>query len=197
MSICCVMLYDENRRKVGEVASELLAKYCHRHGYLHRIHTKLPDPSRNASWNKIPTVKQALIASGADTVFFWDADVFVIDPQEPLPKLKRFALFSQDSLGYCAGFWGVSNTSWSRGFLDSWWFLGRVNTGGRDRWEQDTLHHMLVFDGIRSVIDPIPDSIIANPESILDKAPLAWHGWANRGEDAVLRDYEALKQRWP
>lgn len=200
MRIHCCMLYDEHRAKVGAVASELLAKYCHRHGYTHEIHSGRLDLSRNASWNKVLVVRNAMRREQYDRVVWFDADCFIVSPEMELPSILphqpfRFT-FSSDSLGFCAGFFCVTATPWSMDILSAWWAIGPAFNDSK--WEQSAYKTLVNnFVSVNLNTGYIGQSVIANPETHFGlQVPFAYHAWANRGEDEALADYREKLSKW-
>lgn len=192
------MLYDEERRRVGEVAEGLLRHYCNRHGYGCSIRTVTIDQNRNPSWNKVLVMRGSLLNPFYDQSWWIDADCFILDSSRPieslLPSNKVFA-FSQDQEGLCAGFFGVRHTPWAISLLEAWWTVGSCATGRK--WEQDSFKALLSFPEVSSRVCLIPVSDVGNPQQMPESLPFAWHGWANwRGEQAVLDDYQQLSVRF-
>jgi hypothetical protein len=194
------MLFDAGREEIGAVSSSVLSSYCERHGYAFRLHRELIDPSRNAAWNKLPAVRQALEES--DWAFWFDADVFVVDPERRLEEFVRDdveLVVSKDAYGLCTGFFGARSSAWTRQLLDTWWFLGsfRVDDESREHWDQNTLKALVRgFPEIDERVDAVPEDVVANPESARSEVkPLAFHYWAHCAPEGDI--VRAFEDGWP
>lgn len=76
--VCVVTAYTENDpewKRLGELTSETMRRYCERRGYAFRAYTKGFCESRPASWSKLLFVKDAM--RKYEWVFWMDADAAV------------------------------------------------------------------------------------------------------------------------
>lgn len=188
MKVKIVMLYDEGRAVLGDVAAPLIQAYAAKHGYGFTCYRTLFDSQHNASWNKLMAVRSQM--DDCDWIMWVDADVVLLRNDVKIEDvIQTFAwgkplLISLDKYGICFGIFFIKNCAWSRALLDMLPFLGGIVPGDpfdtHDTWEQNAIkclmHHFPTF---RQSIGVIPEWLIANQNS--DFWPEAWmcHYWAS------------------
>jgi len=76
----CLVLtgYDDNGAKIGDLTSELMAKYATRWGFSYKCNRKY-DPDTHPSWQKLGIVRRELL--NHDLVLWMDMDVVVTNPR--------------------------------------------------------------------------------------------------------------------
>ena len=76
----CLVLtgYDDNGAKIGDLTSELMAKYAVRHGFSFKCNRKY-ESDTHPSWQKLGLVRRELL--NYDRVLWMDMDVVVTNPR--------------------------------------------------------------------------------------------------------------------
>jgi mannan polymerase II complex MNN10 subunit len=128
---------------VAERTRPNMRRYARTHGYTfmdHNRHQSLLDTSRPPAWSKIKAVQYALDTNQCRYVLWLDADVVItnstirleqIIPYDPNPMNNNnnnnndtsFDIIVTSDRRFTAnsGVWIISNSTWSRSFLDQWW----------------------------------------------------------------------------
>jgi len=180
MKIEIVMQHDDFFRTIGDVSVPAIRQYAARRGYA--FHFQNGTSPIGASWAKVPLLRARLDGSGADYVFWIDADVALLRDDFDLSSILSGLPMdvSQDAYGLCAGVFGLLNCQWSRRLLDAWWFLGQKDSDAHGCTDQATLKFMEEnFRSVRDGISRIPESAVSNPSTHEPEAkPFLHHFWA-------------------
>jgi hypothetical protein len=85
----CLVLtgYDDNGAKIGDLTSDLMAKYAARHGFSFKCNRKY-EVDTFSSWQKLGLVRRELF--GYDLVLWMDMDVVVTNPLVDFRKISEY-----------------------------------------------------------------------------------------------------------
>lgn len=162
-----------------------------------------------APWLKIIHLKEALATpspTSSDWIVWVDSDVMLvnneIDPRDLLDETKDI-IISTDNWGLCTGFIAVRNSSWSRDFLSTVWFLRSIDPvlypeyDGRDTWEQNTFKALLrCFPSVRDRCSYFTQSVVQNRCSLYDSSAWMFHFWMDgRTTSEILAKRDLVKNR--
>lgn len=159
--LCLVSVCDAGMQAVGQATIPRLQAYAERWGFNLRLINENIAPGRNPTWAKIPAVLRELESGRFDHVVWLDADVAIMNPAIDLRRLLPAApdmVFSTDGNGLCAGIFAARTCPWSIDFLRAVWGAGtlghdpdgfgaliRQDPKLGDRWEQNTIKHLLAY----------------------------------------------------
>lgn len=192
--------------KISEITFPLLSHWANKWGCEFSRRTKLIDPDRNPSWNKIAMIQDLFRNHQCDRVIWLDADVLILNMDvnpDDLFSWYRMSV-SSDFNGPCLGAFSVPNTHWGRSLMDTMWFLYQTKTpkpyDTRDTWEQNTFK---VLKDKFAVIDNMV-SLLNSRTTIINRdfrwsdgmkiIPFAYHAWANRGVDVVCKELDEIRR---
>lgn len=155
-SIAVVTLYTESIKTYAEQTAETMRSYCKKHGYQFICHKDIIVKNRPASWSKIPAIFEAF-DSGADWVFWIDADAIIMNPKVKLESFiskaagKDIAITEDENSVNC-GVFLIRNCEFSTHLLSEIWAMEKhIN---HIWWENAAMHELYYGDAeIRSHFD--------------------------------------------
>lgn len=179
MKIGILTLHDRAFESVAKRTLPNKILYARRQGYSLLVERDLSDPTRNASWNKIPAIRRHL--THFDWIFWSDVDSLFTNFEirlEGLIDLTRDLVFPSDS-GKEGGFPGnnpgqprinashflIRSSPWSQEFLDH--VYQRTEFLDHKWWEQKAMMHVLETEPEhRRRVRTLPDRVMkSNPQN--------------------------------
>ena len=190
MKVEIVMQYDSAYAEVGDIASGRAKQYAQRHGY--QFHLSRTMSRLCPMWAKVALMRQRCVFP-TDYLLWLDADALILDIDQSLESnlSGKVMDISEDSNGLCAGVFGIKANDIGRSLLDCWLFLGQVEDesefGLPGLKDQATLMLMeRKFPAVRTLISRLPQSLVANQETKIEKTPLIYHYWARNKDKASV-----------
>ena len=156
--IVCMTGCNDGFGQLADICLRSLRYYCQRHDLSLAFHP-LAHARRPVSWAKIPLIQQAL-RSGADFVFWVDADALIVDPSRSIREVIEpgndfyLARLDDGHRTYLNG--GVMllrNSPWMSDFLQRVWDLKEYID--HQWWETAAITHLLSPESFSDV--GIPD----------------------------------------
>lgn len=207
MNILVLTLADDNFAQVREVSEPNKRAYAEKHGYPFIHETELLDPSRNASWNKIPYVLKYL--PDFDWVFWTDADSLVMNPDVRLEDVigdtdKDFLAMAKNNNPNCGEFL-IRNCPWSEDFFrrvyaepfvkyDAWEETAvtrLINRNADDRSHVQWIPHQL----LNSFVDPHHPNNYKEGDFIAHFAGMS-QAECQGGRDGAIRKLVEMMRSW-
>ena len=186
-SIGVVSLYAGNESYAPKTAANKRA-YCARHAYGWHYVTRLPDPARHPSWNKIRVLLDLLPCY--DWLFWTDADTLILDMARRLEHFidRRYdLLIGTDWNGINAGNFIIRNCPRMLRFLRNVYDYRPINNAGC--WEQPVMAKVLEADrSLLSRVKLMGDAFNTYPEA--EEVDFLVH-FANQGgkRDALVDEW--------
>jgi len=195
MNRCVVQAYDVNHIYLAEATIPLMAKWCHKHGWSHKVFKSPISEDHDHNYRKYPVVRSCLNEDN-EVVDWADTDIVPVSGEDlKLSQDHADIHISLDRHGYCAGMMVYYNSQWTRDFVAG--LTAIIPKHGIYRThEQDCLKRLLLIGQAQGQTRTIPETVVACPQSPETIKPTFYHLWANLGWESALTRLGEIKAKY-